>query len=116
MPHLTMDELEHWIEDFEVATPPQPTSVWAVDASWDRTTIDTALIYVHLDVTNTEGYLRRNIGGGAEWHVTLLPFERDIMLSARQTQIFADEVASISKLCSYLTDRTAQHLARYRRR
>jgi len=115
VPRLTMDELTGWIDEFHSAEQVDTAVPQAVDTSWDETTVDTGLVVLRLETSGTEVYLRRKIGGSPEWTVTFEAREHAAEATSAQVTALAAEVSAVARLCSVLSERTAEH-ARLRAR
>jgi hypothetical protein len=115
VPRLTSEELDGWVREFHALEQAHPSSPQAVDASWDESMVDTALIVVRLETSGTEVFLRREIGGSPEWTVTFEARERDARATADQVLALAHEVGSVARLCAFLTAKTTEHMERLAR-
>lgn len=109
MPRLTMDELTGWIDEFHSSEQVDAAAPQAVDTSWDETTVDTGLVVLRLETSGTEVYLRRKIGGSPEWTVTFEAREHAAEATSAQVTALAAEVSAVARLCSFLSERTAEH-------
>jgi hypothetical protein len=107
MPFRTKEMLDTWLDEFRGDGNEVPGRVALQDGSDGS---DTGLVILRLAFAQTEAFVQPVALGDPRWAVTFEPRDHSAMLTPEQVDALGQEIQRISRLCSFLEAKSAEHL------